>query len=134
MKPIDFLNKPIALIGSKFSNLLQPIVNLLHGVARNRFELQVYENIYIYIYYYYLLTYYSIYPLTHDFLAFFHACVRVCVREAIGLKKRLSPGSNDRLTFHAHYCLDCQVMYFGREKNVIKPCVRCSSKNVLNGH
>ncbi|OQA02278.1 MAG: hypothetical protein BWY69_01161 [Planctomycetes bacterium ADurb.Bin401] len=40
---------------------------------------------------------------------------------------------NERKTFYAHYCLDCQMMYFGRELNVIKPCVRCSSKNVLNG-
>jgi len=40
---------------------------------------------------------------------------------------------NERKTFYAHYCLDCQMMYFGREKNVIKPCVRCGSKNVLNG-
>jgi len=39
----------------------------------------------------------------------------------------------ERKTFYAHYCLDCQMMYFGREKNVIKPCVRCSSTNVLNG-
>ena len=35
--------------------------------------------------------------------------------------------------FFAHYCLDCQMMYFGKELNVIKPCVRCGSKNVLNG-
>ncbi|OHB60854.1 MAG: hypothetical protein A2Y12_10115 [Planctomycetes bacterium GWF2_42_9] len=35
--------------------------------------------------------------------------------------------------FYAHYCLDCQMMYFGRELNVVKPCVRCGSKNVLNG-
>jgi len=40
---------------------------------------------------------------------------------------------NEKQHFYAHYCLDCQMMYFGREKNVIKPCVRCGSKNVLNG-
>ncbi|OHB58813.1 MAG: hypothetical protein A2Y12_00225 [Planctomycetes bacterium GWF2_42_9] len=40
---------------------------------------------------------------------------------------------NEIQHFYAHYCLDCQMMYFGRELNVIKPCVRCSSTNVLNG-
>ena len=133
MKPIDFFYKPIAPIARVILSLLQPIDNLLHGVVRNRFKSQIVEYIYIYINYYYLLTYFYIYPLISNFLGFFHVCVRVCVREAIGLKKRLSPGSNDRLTFYAHYCLDCQMMYFGKELNVVKPCVRCSSKNVLNG-
>jgi hypothetical protein len=42
-------------------------------------------------------------------------------------------GKNKSMTFYAHYCLDCQMMYFGSELNVIEPCVRCGSTNVLNG-
>jgi predicted nucleic acid-binding Zn-ribbon protein len=40
---------------------------------------------------------------------------------------------NERKYFYAHYCLDCQMMYFGTELKVVKPCVRCGSRNVLNG-
>jgi len=64
--------------------------------------------------------------------AFAHA--RACAREAKKLFRSVDTQSNQKqfLTFYAHYCLDCQMMYFGRERNVLKPCVRCSSKNVLS--
>jgi len=139
MKPIDFSHSPIAPIVFGIFSLLQLIANLLYMPVSNRFELQVLGNIYIYKKYIYLLTYYSIYTLTFIFWGVFHARIRACAREAIGLIPKLSmPISSPSckkviLTFYAHYCLDCQMMYFGKELNVVKPCIRCGSTNVING-
>ena len=64
--------------------------------------------------------------------------LRVRTRGLVQLEKILSPfvnkqsGNKKSMTFYAHYCLDCQMMYFGIERNVLKPCVRCGSKNVLS--
>ncbi|OHB50492.1 MAG: hypothetical protein A2Y10_18005 [Planctomycetes bacterium GWF2_41_51] len=83
MKPIDFLYSPIAPIVFGIFSLLQLIANLLYMPVSNRFESQVYGNIYIYKKYIYLLTYFHIYTLTFIFLGFFHARY-ACAREAIG--------------------------------------------------
>ncbi|OQA02966.1 MAG: hypothetical protein BWY69_00736 [Planctomycetes bacterium ADurb.Bin401] len=137
MKLTDFCKKLIASISLNFSNQLQLIDNSLRYVLCNELKMQI-QNIYIfikntttyYIYYIYL-------PIIKHFLGFFR--VRIRVREAIGLHGKLSPSllqpvsQKHTMTFYAHYCLDCQMMYFGRELNVIKPCVRCGSINVLNG-
>jgi len=89
MKPITFTTQPITPIASGILNLLLPIANLLHGGARNRLELQVYENIYIYKNYYYLLTYFYIHTLTHVFYPVFHACIRARTREAMSFNRKI---------------------------------------------
>ena len=81
-----------------------------------------------------LLLYLSQYTLK---TAFAHARVRArigfLIRKIISLFVNKQSGKKNSMTFYAHYCLDCEMMYFGREKNVLKPCVRCGSKNVLSG-
>jgi len=137
MKLIDFYKKLIASISLEISNLLQLIDNSLRYVLRNELKMQI-LNIYILIYNTTTYCIYYIYPsLIKHFLAFLRVCVRVC--EAMSWSPKLSlpissPSSEKVLqTFYAHYCVDCQMMYFGKELNVVKPCVRCGSKNVLNG-
>jgi tRNA G26 N,N-dimethylase Trm1 len=137
MKLIDFYKKLIASISLKISNLLQLIDNSLQYVLRNELEMQI-QNLYIFIKNTTTYCIYYIYPpIIKHFLAFLR--VRIRVREAISCKKKLSPslqnqsGEKHSRRFYAHYCVDCQMMYFGRELNVVKPCVRCGSTNVLNG-
>lgn len=137
MKLIDFHKKLIVSISLEISNLLQLIDNSLRYVLRNELKIQM-LNIYILIYNTTTYCIYYIYPsLIKHFLAFLRVCVRVC--EVMSFRSKLSPllqkqsGEKYFLTFYAHYCLDCQMMYFGTELNVIKPCIRCSSTNVING-
>lgn len=68
------------------------------------------------------------------------AYARACAHEVKELlTRKLFRSVDDQLaqkhflTFYAHYCLDCQMMYFGTELNVVKPCIRCGSTKVLNG-
>ncbi|OHB60771.1 MAG: hypothetical protein A2Y12_06990 [Planctomycetes bacterium GWF2_42_9] len=90
------------------------------------------KNKYLYIL---LLLINSFIYIPHFILKTAYAHARACARGAKKLFRSVDMQSNQKqfLTFYAHYCLDCQMMYFGRELNVIKPCVRCGSKNVLNG-
>ncbi len=139
MKLIDFYKKLIVSISLEISNILQPIDNSLRYVLRNESKMQILK---IYILINNTTTYciYYIYPsIIEHFLAFLRVRIRVRARTGSSIKKIILPfvnkqsGKKHLMTFYAHYCLDCQMMYFGKELNVIKPCVRCGSKKVLNG-